>query len=153
MTDILVTKAQGGVLIPIDDASRDYIAKLKLGDAVRVKVTRLNNPKFHRKLMALFQVGFEAWEPGEHTYRGEVIAKNFDQFRSNVVVLAGYYETSVTLKGEIRLTAKSISFASMDQDEREKLYSAVIDVILQRVLRNYTRDDLENVVNQIVGFA
>jgi hypothetical protein len=153
MTDILVTKAQGGILIPVDGESHEYLRKLKLGDVLKVSVTRANNPKFHRKLMALFQVGYEAWEPGEHTYKGEVIAKNFDQFRNDCTVLAGYFDSAVTLKGEVRLTAKSLSFASMSQDEREKLYSAVIDVLLQRVLRNYTRDDLDNVVNRIVGFT
>lgn len=153
MTDILVAKGQGGILIPMDESSAQYITKLKLGDALRVKVTRLNNPKFHRKLMALFQVGFEAWEPGEHTYKGETIAKNFDQFRNDCTVLAGYYDSAVTLKGEVRLTAKSLSFNNMDQDEREALYSAVINVLLTRVLRNYTREDLENVVNRIMEFT
>lgn len=152
MAEILVSKAQGGILVPMDDAAQEYIAKLKLGDILRVKVTKVNNPAFHRKLFALLNVGFEAWEPEEKTYKGQVVQKNFEQFRNDCVILAGFYETTITLKGEVRLTAKSLSFSSMDHDEREVLYNAVINVLLQKVLTNYTREDLDEVVARILRF-
>jgi Protein of unknown function (DUF1367) len=152
MAEILVSKAQGGILVPMDDATQEYIAKLKLGDILRVKVTKVNNPAFHRKLFALLNVGFEAWEPEEKMYKGQTIQKNLEQFRNDVVVLAGFYDTTVTLKGEVRLTAKSLSFSSMDHDEREALYNTVINVLLQKVLTNYTRENLDEVVARILRF-
>ena len=104
-------------------------------------------------MMALFNLGFESWEPEELEYKGEKVAKEFDQFRKDITILSGYYTTSINFKGDVRLTAKSLSFANMGPEEREEVYSAVINVILSRVLKKYTRDDLENVLNQVLGFT
>jgi len=53
----------------------------------------------------------------------------------------------------MKLKAKSISFANMDDAEFEKVYSAVADVLLNGVLVRYSgRSELDVVVNQILGF-
>lgn len=153
MTDIVLMKTAGGALVPADPQAAEYIAKLKLGAGVRATIVRQNNLQFHRKFFALLNLGFEAWEPGELLYNGVTVAKQFDQFRRDIVILAGYYESAINFKGEVRLTAKSLSFASMPQEEREALYSAVINVLLTRVLTQYTREDLDNVVEQILSFS
>ncbi|WP_375710215.1 DUF1367 family protein [Klebsiella quasipneumoniae] len=51
------------------------------------------------------------------------------------------------------MRAKSIRFGRMKQETFEKLYSAVADVLLQKVLVTYSRRDLDNVVNRILGFV
>lgn len=153
MTQIILMKVSGGLLAPVDQQAIDYISKMKLGAGVTVDVKRHRNPGFHKKFFALLNLAFEAWEPGERAYQGELVRKNFEQFRNDITVLAGYFDMAITLKGETRLTAKSISFASMGQDEFEELYNAVINVVLQKILTNYSRDDLDNVVNQILGFT
>lgn len=153
MPEIVLTKTASGALAPADPQAAEYISKLKLGMGVKAKVTKANNVAFHRKMFALFTVAFEAWEPEAKEYKGQPVQKNFDRFRKDVTILAGFYETTINLKGEIRLEAISLSFDSMEQDEREKVYSAVIDVVLKKVLTNYTRDDLDRVVEQIMQFA
>jgi len=153
MTNLVLTKASNGALVPIDPQAVEFIAKMKLGAAVTATVKRHRNPGFHRKFFALLNVAFDAWEPTAATYKGQVVGKNFDQFRNDVTVLAGHYEMAVNLRGETRLTAKSISFASMGQDEFDTLYSAVVNVILARILTNYTRDDLDGVVERILQFT
>jgi hypothetical protein len=152
MKEIVLTKAPNGVLVPADPQAADYIAKLKLGAAVRAQVKQQRNPRFHRKYFALLNLAFDAWEPTVNTYKGQVVGKNFDQFRNDIVCLAGFYEMAVNLKGETRLTAKSISFANMDQGEFDGLYNATVNVILSRILTSYTRDDLDAVMDQLIGF-
>jgi hypothetical protein len=152
MKEIVLTKVAGGVLAPIDPQAAEYIAKLKTGAAVRATVKQQRNPRFHRKFMALLNLAFDAWEPAEATYKGQIVGKNFDQFRRDVTILAGHYEMAVNLKGETRLTAKSISFANMDEIEFGELYNAACNVILQRILTNYTRDDLDAVIDRLMGF-
>jgi hypothetical protein len=153
MTEILITKTSGGLLAPADQPSVDYLAKIKLGEVVKVKATRIRNPKFHRKFMALLSFAFDAWEPGAHEYKGEPVQKNFDQFRGDVVILAGYFDTAIRLNGDTRITPKSISFASMGEDEFETLFSATVDVILARILKNYTRADVDQVVERLLAFT
>lgn len=152
MTDVVLFKSDG-CLAPADAQAAEYIAKLKTGAAITATVKRHNNLAFHRKMFALFNLAFDAWEPEQKTYQGEYVHKNFDQFRKDLVILAGFYETVINLKGDVRVVAKSLNFSGMDQDEREQVYSAVIDVVLTRILRNYTRDDLDRVIDKILGFA
>jgi hypothetical protein len=153
VTAIVLAKAAGGALIPLDQQAIDFLAKLKLGAGVTVEIKRHRNPGFHKKYFALLNLAFEAWEPTVATYRGETVGKNFDQFRNDITVLAGHYEMAVNLRGETRLTAKSISFASMSAEAFESLYSATINVILAKIMTNYTRDDLDNVIDQLLSFT
>jgi hypothetical protein len=71
-----------------------------------------------------------------------------------VLILAGFYEQTFTLKGELKLEAKSIKFAKMEQDEFEDLYSKTINVLLEHVFTNYKgRAEVDHVIEQILNFA
>jgi len=123
------------------------------GQIVTIEVTFPRNLKYHRKFFALLNLGFEAWTPATK-FKGMDIAKDFDQFRSDVTILAGFYEQAFTLDGTMTLKAKSISFGRMEEPEFEKLYSAVVNVLLQRVLTTYeNREQLDAVVDQILSMA
>ena len=150
--EIYLMKVAGNLMVPADDQSAEMIAKLKQGAGIKFEVKQVRNLGHHRKFYALLNHAFEAWEPVAE-YKGVKIEKNMEQFRNDVIVLAGFYESTVTLKGEVRMRAKSISFANMDQEEFQALYDKVISVILSRVLTRYTKDDLENVINRIIGFT
>lgn len=145
-------KVSGGALVPVDQRGIDYIGKLKLGAGVKVKATKHNNVRFHRKMFALLDLAFDAWESPPLEYKGVAIAKNLDQFRDDITILAGFYETAVRLDGSIRFTAKSWSFEKMDDEEKERLYNSIINVVLTRILTNYTRDNLDEVVEQLLRF-
>ncbi len=146
MTAIVLMKTPGGALVPADPQATEYIARLKLGAPVKAEVKRMRNYQFHKKLFALLNFAFDTWEPTEATYKGQVVQKNFDQFRNDVTVLAGFGETTITLRGEVRVVAKSISFGSMSQDEFDQLYDAVCSVILAKVLTTYDREAIDNVM-------
>jgi hypothetical protein len=132
------------------------IRKTCAGEVVKVSFKLERNGKFHRKFFALLNVGFEAWDPGRKhkTYQGVPVAKSFERFRKEVTILAGYYEQTFDLDGNMTLDAQSISFASMSQEEFEELYSAVVNVLLDKVLSNYRdREELDEVVNKVMGFV
>lgn len=155
MTQLFVMKGPGAVMVPADETSRETISRWPAGQGLHVRVTRARNIKFHRKFFAMLQVAFEAWDPELKTYGDEVAVKNFDRFRKDVMILAGFYNATVNLKGEIRLEALSISFANMDEDEFEKVYSKVAEVLLAKVLKaaGYNRKELDRVVEQMQEFA
>jgi len=153
VTELVLMKTPSGALVPCDEGARAFIEKMKAGAGVRAKITKVRNLPFHRKFFALLQVGFDAWEPPEPEYKGMTAQKNFERFREDVTCLAGFYDVVTSLNGEVRVHAKSISFSNMEQDQFEKLYSAVADVLLQKVLTKYTRADLDDVVNAILGFV
>ena len=131
------------------------LLNLEPGELAKLEAVIPRNGKFHRKFFALLGVGFDAWNPGRKRkqYKGMAVTKNFEQFREDIIILAGFYEQSFDLKGRLTLRAKSISFAAMDGVEFENLYGAVADVLLREVLTNYKdRDELDDVVAKLEGF-
>jgi hypothetical protein len=153
MTDVTLMKSTNGALIPCDAGAQEFIAKLKAGAGVRAKISKVRNINFHRKFFALLNIGFEAWETPDLEYAGMKVEKEFERFRKDVTILAGFYTPVYNMKGEVRLEAKSIAFGNMSEDEFERVYSAVANVLLTRILKNYTREDLDSVVEQIMGFV
>lgn len=151
--ELLLIKTQQGAFIPFDDNHAEACKRFKVGATIRAKVATMRNPKFHRKFFAMLDVGFDAWEPPESEHRGLPVQKNRERFRKDCIIAAGFYEPVANINGDVRAEAKSISFARMDDAEFEQVYSAVADVLLQRVLRNYTRADLDEVVDRIMGFV
>lgn len=132
------------------------MVKMEPGELAEVEVRIPRNPKFHRKFFALLNVGFDAWEPARKrkTYRGIPMLKNFERFRHDITILAGFYEQTFDLKGRMVLEAKSISFSNMDDAQFEEVYSAVTDVLLREVLTTYKgRAELDEVVERIMGFT
>ncbi len=131
------------------------ITTMEPGELFTLEAIFPRNSKFHRRFFAMLNVGFEAWEPPRKhkTYKGKPIAKNFESFREDVLILAGFCDQTFDLKGRFKLTAKSISFANMDDVEFEAVYSAVADVLLEQVLTNYLgRAELDEVVSRVMEF-
>ena len=149
-------RAQLG-LMPADDATRSWFSKLKMGATVLAKTTEPRNPQFHRKMFALYTLGFEYWSDmaPRLQYKGIEVQPDFDHFRKEVTILAGFFHAVVTLKGEVRLNADSLSYGSMSPDSFEKLYSKVIDVLLTRVFiaKQWDEAELRRIVEKICEFA
>ena len=147
--EIRLVRTQIG-LIAATPYDEEAMERIKNGDQVRVEMKKERNPIRHRKFFVMLNHGFEAWEPPEPDAGGVAPIKNFDRFRKDCIILAGYYDPVTDINGDTRLEAKSMSFASMDETEFDQLYSAVANVILQRVLTTYTRADLDEVVEEIL---
>ena len=152
MTEVYLTNTGTG-LVPSSQQDSEALGVIRLGQQVKAKISRPRNLKFHRKFFALLNVGFDAWEPEEKEYKGHPIQKNFERFRHDVIIAAGFYDIAPDINGNPRAIAKSISFGKMDEAKFEQVYSKVADVLLQRILKTYTRDDLDRVVEEIIGFC
>jgi hypothetical protein len=159
MTEAYFLKLPNRCLIPATEQDEELLSRIKTGEPVKLKFSRPRNYQFHKKFFALMNLAFDYWEPPEHG-KGSAIAekmpieKNFDRFRKDIIILAGFYTASYRLNGDVRYEAKSIAFGNMSEDEFEKLFSAVIDVILKNVMHNYTDASLrETVENMILDFA
>lgn len=148
-------KIASGALIPATEDDAELLTKIKLGQVVKLKLTRPRNYQFHKKLMALMRIAFDYWTPPEHGEGSALkekitIERNFDRFRHDITILAGFYDATYRLNGDVRIEAKSISFGSMDEDEFEKLYSACIQVILKKVCTQYTEAELRKQVEDMI---
>jgi len=153
VTDLTLIKTLSG-LMPGDKTTQDWYAKIKAGDTVHGKFSKVRNPAFHRKYFALLNIAFDTWEPGEINSKYGRPEKNFDAFRKDLAILSGFYEIVIRLDGSTRIEAKSISFASMNEEEFETLYSNTIDVLLKRVYgKNMTREEIDEAVDKYLSFV
>jgi hypothetical protein len=144
-------------LLPADSASREWFSKLKVGARVEGTFVEPRNPAFHRKVFALLNLGFEYWsetaKPLE--YKGEPVLPDFERFRKDITVMAGFYKAVVNLKGEVRLEPESLAFGSMSQERFEQLYNALIQTLVRLVYKNDARwpeSAIRATVDSIVEF-
>lgn len=132
------------------------VTQLETGEVSFFDFIIPRNGMFHRKFFVLLDVGYDAWDPNRvrKSYKGLAVEKSREQFREDITILAGYYEQTFNLKGEMRVRARSISFANMDDVEFERLYQSVVTVLLREVCHTYRdREELDQVVDQIMRFA
>ena len=138
-------KQPGGIFHPADDRTVEKLTKFKTGEQYEVEIKRTRNPSFHRKAFAFFNFCFEHWAGG-HRFMEEYL--QFDQFRKELTILAGFHDSYYSISSEARLEAKSLSFGSMDQDEFEACYHALIQAAMTHIFRSSD----EQTLNRLMGF-
>lgn len=136
------------------DADREAAKRHRIGQEVTLEAKTTRNPKFHRKYFALLNLGFEYWDTGDLEYKGQPVQKNFERYRKDIAILAGYYEVFHRFPNETRLEAKSISFANMGDEEFEKLYEKTIQILIDKVLasKGFTRAEVDRAVESLIRF-
>jgi hypothetical protein len=136
--EILCTKGPAGALLPMDEEQAEKVGKLKAGEVLKVDVAQMRNGRFFRKWWVLAKFAYDIWSETipRITHRGQLVQANFNRFRKDLIILAGYYQPVFNAQSEMRLEAESISWAKMDEEAFEKLYSATINAVLQKVLNN-----------------
>jgi len=123
-----------GKYVPAYDSDYEKSKKHKEGEFYEIEIKQPRNIKFHNKYFALLNLVFE----NQENYT------NIDDLRREITIDIGYYHEYVTIHGEIKKQAKSISFANMDDFEFSELYGKTINEILANYLTGNTREEIEN---------
>ena len=147
--------ASHGVLVPADQKSADFVKKLIKNDVITSNFVKPRNYLFHKKWFALVQFAYEHWKPSNlqnSKWKDVTPEKNFDRFREDITILCGYFISTYRIDGSVRIEAKSISFAKMDEEQFQKLFDATKLVVLKHILKNYTPKDLNLVVLNLEKF-
>ena len=146
-------KTQVG-LAPADPITSEWFSKLKPGQVIRGEFKKVRNYQFLRKYFALLNVAYDNWLPGEINSKYGTPEKNFDRFRADLTILAGFYENTIRLDGSVRIEPKSISFAKMTAEDFADLYSKTIDVLIKHVYRQeIDADKLNEIVESYLQFG
>lgn len=150
-------KAPNGALIPFTEEDQDKLRSIKSGVAVRCNIARARNPQFLKKFFCLVRLAFDMWTESVPSmqYKGRDVLPNIERFRKDLTIMAGYYDATYNIRGDVRLEAKSISFANMEEETFEALYSSFIDVVLRKVLDrpDLTEDRLRRMVDQVMSYS
>jgi len=155
--EVMMIKGPNGALLPLDDDESEKTKRWKTGSVVRGEFKEMRNGRFFKKWWVLMQVAYDLWSDGvelqEHC--GQPVMPEKNRFRKDVTVLAGYFVPVYSVDGSVTLEAESISWASMNEDRFERLYSACINVILSKVLshKNISREQIDTAVEHVLRFA
>ncbi|MEQ2017034.1 DUF1367 family protein [Photorhabdus bodei] len=133
---IEMIKNAGGVFVPVFEHDLPRLTKFKNGEQYTAELKLTRNPAFHRKMFAFFKFCFEHWCANKAGLENMDEHSQFERFRKDLTILAGFYEQTVRLNGEIRTEAKSLAYASMEQDEFERCYNAMINAALKHIFRS-----------------
>lgn len=137
---IEMVKAPGGVFVPAHERDLERLQKFKNSGLYTVEIKLTRNPSFHRKMFAFFNFCFEHWSADNAGLECLDESSQFDRFRKDLTILAGFYEQTVRLNGEVRTEAKSLSFSSMEQDEFERCYKAMITAAIRYIFRSCDKE-------------
>ena len=144
-----LVKHPGGVFSVATDIDLPRINRFKTGETYTAEIKLTRSPAFHRKVMAFFGFCFAHWCANRAGLEHMDEYSQFERFRKDLTILAGFYVQTVRLDGSLRTEAKSLSFASMDDEEFTRCYSALINAAIKHVFAN-TKD--ESILNQLYGF-
>lgn len=157
--EILLIKTPGGFM-PADDEAQEQCRKFRLGSLAKLDVVQMRNGAFFRKWWALVKLGYDYFIDTCETleFKGQQVRPEFDRFRKDVTILAGFYRPVWNVNGEMRIEPESLAWANMTEERFDKLYSATIDVLLKKVfngkrMRAWTQEELRSVAEQISEFA
>lgn len=155
---VLLTRIPQG-FVPSDDEAREDLKHFPVGSVAKLEVKLMRNSRFFRKWWALAKLGFDYFEGacGTLEFRGQPVQADFERFRKDLIIMAGFYRPVWNLKGEMRIEHESISWASMDEKRFEKLYDATIRVLLEKVfngerVKKWSEQELRSVCEQIEAF-
>lgn len=155
---ILLTRIPQG-FVPSDDEAREDMKHFPIGSIARMEVKLMRNGRFFRKWWALAKLGFDYFSDTceQQQYKGQPIAPDFDRFRRDLIIMAGFYRPVWNLKGEMRIEHESISWSAMTEERFTQLYDATIRVLLEKVFngarsRKWTEQELRSVIEQIEAF-
>ena len=133
-----------GAFTPAFDSDYEKAKKIPIGDIVKHVVTRIRNPRFHRKYFAMINCFHHCLNESQMEVYPQV-----ENLREAILIMTGHFEITILPDGTQHKKAKSISFASMDNIEFEKVYSDTLDVGLKWFAKGISQEDFEA---ELAGF-
>lgn len=118
------------------DSDYEKLKKIKINEPFEFEYKNSRNIKFHRLYFSLLNMVFQNQE----------MYNNIDHLRRDLTIESGYYDLRVNIHGEEVKEPKSISFASMSQEEFSEYYNAVLDTIVKYF--HFDKEDIKNNIEQ-----
>jgi len=143
-------------LIPADEQEAAVLERLRnVGGRFRVLIRQQRNSGFHRKAMALMRYLHQQWEPADQTEDGVPVQRDFDAFRRNLLIQAGYFTQVFRGDGTFTLEATSLNFDAMDNVKFAEVYGRLIDVGIRLVggCGGMSPEQVDIAVDRVLAFA
>jgi hypothetical protein len=134
---------------PANEVERDRLKRFKIGEMYEGEFKTTRSPAFHRKMFAFFNFVFNYWSADKTEWQYFDESKQFNTFRKNLTVLAGFKEVTYTIDGRVRVEAKSLAYGNMEPEEFEQCYKAIINAAIANIFDNTTN---QSTINELYSF-
>ncbi len=138
-------KMPGGILSPASDIESERLNRLKNGIVyeVELKGCERRNRGFHGKAFAFMNHCFQYWSGNNTNVEFQCEKSQFDYFRKQLAIKAGFYDYVVDLNGSTMIQARSLSYDSMTQEEFEAVYSAMINAAIATIFQGASDEECQ----------
>lgn len=157
MTEIFLIKHMDGALRPASEEDAEALRRWKVGEPVKVEARKPRNYRLLQKTMVLFRLAYEhfcEFGVSEVTYKGRKVVPCKERFRKDLTILAGHYDPVFDIRGNVRLVAKSLSYARCTEEQAQEIYQSVVTAALANVYRGrLSEEQLKQAVDDILRFA
>jgi len=134
---IYITRLPNGDFRPNFENDMKLSKRYKIGETYKIEAPKKSrNYLFHKKMFALLNLGYDNTK----------LDLPFDTYRNVMTIKAGYFNCYI-INGKNYYEAKSISYGKMGQPEFEKLYSRVLDKVIEDI-----GADKEVIESELMGF-
>ncbi len=116
------------ILEPVCDDSAERLGRW---EGVELKASRARNPRFHRKYFALIGALMDRCEMFQSDEPTRTILQQ--RWLEYLLIGSGQCDTFIGADGNVYRVRKSISFANMDEDEFNVVYSDSLNVAAKAV--------------------
>ena len=111
-----------------EESDIERLHRFKNGETYTADIKLTRNPKFHRKVMAFFGFCFSHWCADRAGLGSADETTQFNRFRKDLTILAGFYDTVTNIRGEVRAEAKSLSYPpTRARRDLDNLFKAPLD--------------------------
>jgi hypothetical protein len=132
-------------LWPVDQASKDALAKLDDGQHVTIEIRRPRSIKFHRRYWALVSLVWENIDQERYP--------TADDLHAALKVCAGIRTQIVLPDGTIGFIPGSIAFDKMSADEFNAFYNRICDLVAKYFIPGIDKAALKAEVSDLIGLA
>lgn len=143
-------KNPGGILAPASEIEAERAKAIPNGTQLPVDYVKTRNYDFHKRVFAFFNFCFQYWSADLTDSRFQDEHAQFETFRKQLTILAGYYKETVNIRNhKIGYEARSLSYAENDEEQIHEIYSALINAALKHIFPG-CKD--KNVLNALMEF-
>lgn len=140
MAELFLVRS-GAALVPVDDQSRERIARIPRGQPVKAEVKRARNLPHHRKFFGGLVTFVAERHPVFNTRE-----KALDAIK---LAVGHVHWMPHPATGELIPIPKSISFDAMEQGEFDEFYTAAVDATLAHLIPDADRDEVDTWVEHV----
>lgn len=157
MKGIALIRTEQG-FAPANEFWAKKVAHYKVGAYLIGNIVQPRDGTFHRLAFAMLQFGFDYWHPPAVLLVDGIpvdVDRNFEVYRKNVTVQAGYYDVCAQLDGSVKLEPQSISYESMEEGEFREWFFAVKEVLWTQIfssIQAFDEQSFENIMLEFMRF-